>query len=156
MTGPSPPSDSVSPTPPPKLLDRVRWHLRVKHYSIRTEQAYVDWIRRFILFHNKRHPDMMGEEEITSFLTHLAVERHVAASTQNQALSALLFFFQQVLDRKLDFMDKIERVSRPATIPVVFTRKEARSVLDRLHGEYRLMAELLYGHGKLSLRAIGT
>src|SRR5437016_10744798 len=102
MFGVSPSTAAVASSP--KLLDRVRWHLRVKHYSIRTEQAYVDWIRRFILFHNKRHPDTMGEEEITSFLTHLAVKRHVAASTQNQALSALLFLFQQVLDRKLDFM----------------------------------------------------
>jgi hypothetical protein len=87
---------SVSPTtaavaPSPRLLDRVRWHLRVKHYSIRTEQAYVDWIRRYILFHRKRHPNEMGEKEITEFLTHLAVEKSVAASTQNQAFSALLF-----------------------------------------------------------------
>ena len=142
---------SVSSTPAPKLLDRVRWHLRVKHYSIRTEQAYLDWIRRFILFHEKRHPDTMGEEQISAFLTYLAVQRHVAASTQNQALCALLFLYTQVLDRKLDFMDKIERVTRPAKIPVVFTREEARSVLDRLNGEYRLMVELLYGHVKASL-----
>lgn len=132
--------------PSPKLLDRVRWHLRVKHYSLRTEQAYVDWIRRYILFHHKRHPDDMGEEEIAQFLTHLAVERHVAASTQNQALSALLFLYQQVLDRRLDFLD-IERVKRPPKIPVVFTRTEARDVLNQLEGRYRLMAELLYGSG---------
>jgi site-specific recombinase XerD len=81
----------------PKLLDRVRWHLRVKHYSIRTEQAYVDWIRRYILFHRKRHPNEMGEREITEFLTHLAAEKNVAASTQNQAFAALLFLYQQVL-----------------------------------------------------------
>jgi len=131
----------------PKLLDRVRWHLRVKHYSIRTEQAYVDWIRRFILFHGKRHPAEMGETEIAAFLTHLAVNRNVAASTQNQALSALLFLYQQVLERKLGFMDKIERVTRPPKIPVVFTRSEARAVLDQLRGSYRLMGELLYGSG---------
>src|SRR6202035_1033249 len=91
---------NVSPASP-KLLDRVRWHLRAKHYSIRTEGAYVDWIRRFILFHGKRHPDEMGEEEISAFLSHLAVNKNVAASTQNQALSALLFLYHQVLARKL-------------------------------------------------------
>ena len=131
----------------PKLLDRVRWHLRVKHYSIRTEQAYVDWIRRYILFHRKRHPNDMSEREITEFLTHLAVEKRVAASTQNQAFAALLFLYQQVLDRKLDFIDKVERVTRPAKLPVVFTPSEARSVLAQLKGDYRLMAELLYGSG---------
>jgi integron integrase len=131
----------------PKLLDRVRRHLRVKHYSIRTEQAYVDWIRRYILFHYKRHPTEMGEKEITRFLTHLAVEKNVAASTQNQAFSALLFLYQQVLDRKLDFIDNVQRVTRPAKLPVVFTRAEAHAVLARMHGEHQLMAELLYGAG---------
>lgn len=131
----------------PKLLDRVRQHLRVKHYSIRTEQAYVDWIRRFILFHGKRHPDQMDETEITAFLTHLATDRHVAASTQNQALSALLFLYQDVLERKLDFMENIERVKRPPKVPVVLTPREIRSVLAQLNGDYRLMAELLYGSG---------
>ena len=131
----------------PKLLDRVRWHLRVKHYSIRTEHAYVDWIRRYILFHRKRHPNEMGEKEITEFLTHLAVEKSVAASTQNQAFSALLFLYQQVLDRKLDFIDNVQRVTRPAKLPVVFTPRESRSVLAQLKGDYRLMAELLYGSG---------
>ena len=131
----------------PKLLDRVRWHLRVKHYSIRTEQVYVDWIRRFILFHRKRHPNEMGECEITEFLTHLAVNKHVAASTQNQAFAALLFLYQQVLDRKLDFIDNVQRVMRPAKLPVVFTPAEACAVLAHLKGDYRLMAELLYGSG---------
>ena len=131
----------------PKLLDRVRWHLRVKRYSIRTEAAYVEWVRRFILFHGKRHPAEMSEQEISAFLTHLAVEKNVAASTQNQAFSALLFLYQQVLDRKLDFINNVQRVKRPAKIPVVFTPKEARGVLDELAGEYRLMAELLYGSG---------
>ena len=97
----------------PKLLDRVRWHLRVKHYSIRTEESYVDWIRRFIVFHGKRHPDQMGEEKIADFLSHLANERHVSASTQNQAFSALLFLYQQVLERKLEFIAGVERVTRP-------------------------------------------
>lgn len=111
----------------PKLLDRVRSDLRVKHYSTRTEKAYIDWIRRFILFHGKRHPTEMGEKEISAFLTHLAVERHVAASTQNQAFCALLFLYQQVLQLKLDFIDDVARVKRPAKIPVVFTREEARA-----------------------------
>jgi integron integrase len=137
----------AAPASPPKLLDRVRWHLRVKHYSIRTEQAYIDWIRRFILFHSKRHPSNMGEQEISAFLTHLAVDRHVAASTQNQAFCALLFLYQEVLGRKLDFIDNVTRVKRPPKVPVVFTREEARATLDELHGEYRLMAELLYGSG---------
>jgi integron integrase len=140
----------ASPAPlvsSPKLLDRVRWHLRLKHYSLRTEIAYVDWIRRFILFNGKRHPETMGEHEISAFLTHLAVDRHVAASTQNQALSALLFLYQQVLDRKLDFMDNVERVKRPPKVPVVFTPAETRTVLAQLTGDYRLMAELLYGSG---------
>jgi integron integrase len=121
--------------------------LRVKHYSIRTEQAYVDWIRRYILFHRKRHPSEMGEREITEFLTHLAVEKHVAASTQNQAFAALLFLYQQVLERKLDFIDNVQRVTRPARLPVVLTPSEARAVLAHLKSEYRLMAELLYGSG---------
>jgi integron integrase len=131
----------------PKLLDRVRWLLRGKHYSIRTEQAYVDWIRRFILFHSKRHPNEMGEKEISEFLTHLAVEKIVAASTQNQAFSALLFLYQQVLERKLDFIDNVQRITRPAKLPVVFTPTEAHSVLAHLKGDYRLMGELLYGAG---------
>lgn len=135
-----------SPAPAPKLLDRVRWHLRVKHYSIRTEAVYLDWIRRFILFHHKRHPNEMGEAEIAAFLTNLAVEGNVAASTQNQALSALLFLFQQVLDRKLEFI-AVERVRRPPKLPVVFTRAEARAVLAHLKGDYRIMAHLLYGSG---------
>jgi integron integrase len=131
----------------PRLLDRVRWHLRGKHYSIRTEQSYVDWIRRFILFHRKRHPKEMGEKEISEFLSHLAVEKNVAASTQNQAFSALLFLYQQVLDRKLQFIGDVQRVTRPAKLPVVFTPAEVRAVLAQLKGDYRLMAELLYGAG---------
>lgn len=142
----------LSPTPTqtpssPRLLDRVRWHLRVKHYSIRTEQAYTDWVRRYILFHRKRHPAEMGEKEIAAFLSHLAVEGRVAASTQNQALSALLFLYQQVLERKLQFIDGVERVRRPPKLPVVLTRAEARAVLAHLKGDYLLMAHLLYGSG---------
>ncbi len=131
----------------PKLLDRVRWQLRVKHYSIRTEEAYVDWIRRYILFQGKRHPNEMGEAEISQFLSHLAVNKRVAASTQNQAFSALLFLYHHVLDRKLSFIDDIQRVTRPPKLPVVFTPAETRSVLKKMNGEHQLMAELLYGAG---------
>ena len=136
----------VSP-PGAKLLDRVRWHLRVKHYSIRTEKTYLDWIRRFILFHGKRHPADMGEEEIAAFLSHLAIDGRVAASTQNQAFSALLFLYGQVLERKLDYVAGVERVSRPPKLPVVFTRAEARAALAHMKGDYRLMVHLLYGSG---------
>ena len=131
----------------PKLLDRVRWHLRVKHYSLRTEELYLQWIRRFILFHEKRHPAEMGEEEIAAFLSHLAIHGRVAASTQNQAFSALLFLYQQVLDRKLDYLAGVERVKRPPKLPVVLTKKEAQAVIAHLSSDYRLMAELLYGSG---------
>lgn len=131
----------------PKLLDRVRGALRVAHYSVRTETAYLDWIRRFILFHRKRHPQEMGADEIREFLTHLATERNVAASTQNQALSALLFLYRVVLEQKLPWVDEFERVRRPAKVPVVFTKEEARAVLGRLNGTPRLMAHLLYGSG---------
>jgi integron integrase len=146
----NPPASMSTPTPTParpKLLDRVRWHLRIKHYSLRTEELYVQWIRRFIFFHQKRHPDEMGEEEIAAFLSHLAIDGRVAASTQNQAFSALLFLYQQVLDRKLEYLAGVERVKRPPKLPVVLTRKEAHAVIAHLSVDYRLMAELLYGSG---------
>lgn len=138
---------SVAIPTPPRLLDQVRQHLRVRHYSIRTEQAYIDWIKRFILFHGKTHPKNMGETEISAFLTHLAADRNVAASTQNQALSALLFLYQAVLDQKLEWLGDLERVKRPPKVPVVLTPKEVRAVLNQLTGDCRLMAELLYGSG---------
>jgi integrase len=130
-----------------KLLDQVREVLRLKHYSIRTEEAYVDWIRRFILHHEKRHPAQMGEPEITAFLTDLASARQVAVSTQNQALSALLFLYRNVLKREVGFLAGLERPQRLPKVPVVFTKEEVKRVLAHLNGEYRLMAELLYGSG---------
>ena len=130
-----------------KLLERVRWHIRLKRYSVRTEAAYVDWIRQFILFHQKRHPEKMGEAEIAVFLNHLATERKVSASTQNQAFHALLFLYQEVLGRKLDSIAGVERVTRPARVPVVLSKEEVRAILSRLSGSHRLMAELLYGSG---------
>jgi len=132
---------------PPKLLDQVRDRIRVKHYSIRTETQYVQWIRRYILFHGKRHPRNMGQKEIEAFLTHLAVEGGVSASTQNQALSALLFLYREVLEMEVPWLDKVVRAKRPQRMPVVLTRQEVRSVLERMSGVYGLMGALLYGTG---------
>lgn len=131
----------------PKLLDQVRDVIRRKHFSLRTERTYCDWIRRFILYHRKRHPKEMGETEITEFLTHLARDGLVAASTQNQALSALLFLYREVLQRDIGWLDKVQRAKRPARLPVVLTHDEARGVFLNLHGRHRLMAGLLYGSG---------
>lgn len=132
---------------PPKLLDRVRDRLRIKHYSIRTETQYLQWVRRFILFHGKRHPQEMGAAEVEAFLTHLAVEGKVAAATQNQALSALLFLYREVLEIKLPWLDNVVRAKRPARLPVVLTRHEVTAVLDRMAGVHGLMVSLLYGTG---------
>lgn len=131
----------------PKFLEEVRRALRLRHYSIRTERTYLDWIRQFILFHGKRHPNDLGEAEVSAFLTHLAADRNVAASTQNQALSALLFLYQQFLQRRLGFLDDVERAKRPPKLPVVLTKTEAQAVIEHLPGSYRLMANLLYGSG---------
>jgi integron integrase len=133
--------------PPPRLLDRVRAALRARHFSRRTEEAYVAWIRRYIFFHDKRHPAHMGAPEVTRFLTSLAVDRHVAASTQNQALSALLFLYRDVLEVDLPWLDGIVRAKRPQRLPIVLTRDEVRAVLRALQGVPRLMACLLYGSG---------
>jgi len=136
-----------SPSRPPRLFDRVREAARVRHYSRRTESAYLAWIRRFIFFHGKRHPAEMGAPEITKFLSSLAVEGNVAASTQNQALSALLFLYRDVLEQDLPWLDDVVRAKRPARIPVVLTRDEVRTLLLQMHGVPRLMAMLLYGAG---------
>ena len=132
---------------PPKLLDQVRDRIRVKHYSIRTEAQYVQWIKRFILFHGKRHPQGMGAAEVEAFLTHLAVEGKVSASTQNQALSALLFLYKEVLLIDLPWLDNVVRAKQPQRLPCVLTRTEVRGVLTRMSGIYGLMANLLYGTG---------
>jgi integron integrase len=138
----------ASPGPPrPRLLDRVREALRTRHYSHRTEKAYIHWIKRDIFFHGKRHPAQMGAAEVTEFLTSLAIRDRVAASTQNQALSALLFLYRQVLDVELPWLDDVVRAKRPQRLPVVLTRAEVRAVLERLDGVPRLMAFLLYGAG---------
>jgi len=131
----------------PKLLDQVRDAIRLRHYSIRTEQAYTDWIRRFILFHNKRHPREMAEPEVTAFLTHLARVGNVAASTQNQALSALLFLYKEVLKQEIGWLDSVERAKKPPKLPVVLTAKEVQQIFAHLSGTEKLMAQLLYGSG---------
>lgn len=131
----------------PKLLDLLRDRLRLKHYSIRTETQYVQWVRRFILFHGKRHPQEMGAKEVEAFLTHLAVEGRVAAATQNQAFSALLFLYRELLHINLPWLDEVVRAKRPARLPVVLTREEVQSVLGRTEGTYGLMLRLLYGTG---------
>lgn len=131
----------------PRLLDRVRTTMRLGHYSRRTERAYVQWIRRFVLFHDKRHPAEMGYAEVTRFLSALAVERRVSASTQNQALAALRFLYGHVLGVALPWMEELVRAARPERLPVVLSREEVRAVLHCLHGTHRLMAFLLYGAG---------
>jgi integron integrase len=131
----------------PKFIEQMRSFMRARRYSLRTEQTYLDWVRRFILFHAKRHPREMAETEIVEFLTHLATQRNVAASTQNQALSALLFLYQQFLGKELGRLDGALRASRPPRLPVVLTREEVRAVLAHVRPPYRLMAELLYGSG---------
>lgn len=132
---------------PRKLLDQVRDAIRRKHYSIRTEEAYVYWIKRYIYFHNKRHPNDMDGPEIESFLTHLAVEQNVAASTQNQAMNALLFLYREVLNKKLTHSINAVRAKEPKRIPVVMTRDEVQKVISHLSGTHKLMAKLLYGSG---------
>jgi integron integrase len=130
-----------------KLLDQLREKIRVKHYSVRTELAYVNWARQLILFHQKQHPRDMGEREVSQFLSYLALKRHVAASTQNQALSALVFLYGEVIGKPLDWLEGVERAKRPAKLPVVLTREEVRAVLRHLEGSKWLMASLLYGAG---------
>ena len=131
----------------PRLLDQLRAAIRVRHYSIRTEESYVRWVREFILFHHKRHPEDLGEAEVSRYLTHLAVNHKVTASTQNQALSALLFLYRNVLKRELGQFQDIEKAKRPQRLPMVFTREEVRAVLAQLEGTEWLMASLLYGAG---------
>ena len=138
----------------PRLLDQVRGQIRLKHYSIRTEQAYVDWIKRFILHFGKRHPRELGAADVEAFLTHLAVAGNVAASTQNQAKSALLFLYREVLETELPWLDNVERARAPKRLPVVLTRDEVHAVLSRLSGTHWLIASLLYGAGLRIMEAL--
>jgi len=131
----------------PRLLDQVRETIRRKYYSRKTEEAYVHWIKRFIYFTGKRHPAALGEPEVTAFLSDLAVKRRVAASTQNQALSAVLFLYKEVLGRELGWMDGIQRATRPPRLPTVLTREEANRLLRGMVGTRWLLASLMYGAG---------
>ncbi len=131
----------------PKLLNQVQNRIRAKHYSIRTEQAYLDWIKKFILYHGKRHPVDMGETEICDYLTHLAVKRKVASSTQNQALSAILFLYREIIKKDLEEFEDLIRAKRPSRLPVVFTPEETKKILIQLEGTNWLMGHLLYGSG---------
>jgi integron integrase len=137
------------------LLDQVRNKLRLKHYSVRTETAYVQWIKRFIIFHEKQHPSNMGKEEVEAFLTSLAVDRNVSAATQSQALSALLFLYKEVLETPLPWLDEITRVTRPARLPVVLTRDEVQRLLARIEDPVTgLIVRLLYGSGMRVLECL--
>ena len=138
---------SPAGAPKPRLLDRVRQAIRTRHYSSKTEEAYVGWIRRFIVFHNKRHPSEMGEAEIGQFLSSLARDSHVSASTQNQALNALLFLYHRVLEKEIGLIHGVVRAKRPRRLPVILTKEEIKRLLDCLHGTPWLMAMLLYGAG---------
>ncbi len=140
-------ASDTKPTEPPRLLDQVRGKIRLKHYSIRTEQAYADWIKRYILHFDKRHPKEMGAAEVEVFLTHLAVAGKVSASTQNQAKSALLFLYREVLEQELPWLDNVEQAKTPKRLPVVLTQAEVQAMLSRLQGAPWLMASLLYGAG---------
>jgi len=137
----------------PKLLDQVRERIRTLHYSIRTEEAYVEWIRRFILFHQKRHPAEMGKVEIEAFLTYLAVKRQVSASTQSQAKAALLFLYQKILKHEVDWLKDVVAAKQPQRLPTVLTVDEVRTLLARLEGLPWLIASLLYGSGLRILEA---
>jgi len=133
--------------PKPKLLDQVREAIRTRHYSGKTEKAYVHWIKRFIFFHNKRHPMEMAEAEIGQFLSSLAMDGHVSASTQNQAFNAILFLYDQVLGKKIGLIDGVVRARRPQRLPVVLTKDEVKEIINHMSGVPRLMVILLYGAG---------
>jgi len=148
------PSSADAGSDAPRLLDRLREAIRVRHYSLRTEDTYIDWVRRFILFHGKRHPVELGAAEVAAFLTHLAVERGVAPTTQNQAKSALLFLYRVVLDMQLPWLDEIVAAKDRRRLPVVLTSGEVRALLNELDGTMGLVAALLYGTGVRLLEAL--
>ncbi len=140
--------------PEPRLLDQIRNRIRLKHYSIRTEETYVEWVRRFVRFHQKRHPKEMGAAEVEAFLTHLAVHGKVSASTQNQAKSGLLFLYKEVLGQELPWLDGIEAAKRPERLPVVLTREEVDAILAGVEGTPGLILRLLYGTGMRILECL--
>jgi len=130
-----------------KLLDQVRIHLRTLHYSKRTEEAYINWIRRYIIFHNKTHPEKLGKDHIRSYLNYLAVERNVSASTQNQALQGILFLYKEIIHKDVGWIDDIKCPLKPKHIPVVYTKAEAHTIIQHMVGLPKLIAGLLYGSG---------
>ena len=144
----------AAPSQPPRLLQQVREKIRYKHYSIRTESAYVEWVKRFIFFHERRHPRDMGAAEIERFLTHLAVEGKVAAATQNQAKSALLFLYREVLEVQLPWLDNVESAKTPKRLPVVLTQPEVLAILLQMEGRQQLIGRLLYGTGMRILECL--
>ena len=145
----------AAPAPaPPRLLDSLRHAVRVRHYSIRTEDTYLDWVRLFILLHGKRHPRDLGGAEVAAFLAHLAVERGVAPSTQNQAKSALLFLYREVLQIELPWLDEVIAAMVQRRLPVVLTPSEARALLHQLSGTMGLVCSLLYGTGMRVLEGL--
>ena len=146
--------NSPLPTQPPKLLEQVSAKMRVKHYSLRTEKSYIDWIKRYIWHHGKRHPKDMGAVEVEAFLTHLAVDRNVSASTQNQAKSALLYLYKEVLGVELPWLDNVTQAKVPQRLPVVLTQAEVQAVLSRMDGTMWLIASLLYGSGLRIMEAL--
>ena len=146
--------EQIIPNPKARLLDQVREVMRLKHYSLRTEQTYIQWIKRFIFFHQQRHPREMGAPEVKAFLTDLAVRHRVAASTQNQGLNALVFLYQKVLDMSLGEIGEYARAKRPQRLPVVLTREEVQRLLAAMKDTYQLMARLLYGTGMRLMECI--
>lgn len=147
-------SDSLTPEERKALGRRLREELRVLHYAIRTEKAYVDWVKRFLIFHNWRHPDQIGEAGVNQYLTHLAVNRKVSEGTQTQALSAILFFYKKVLNADLDYVNGFRRAYKPRKIPVVFSPQEARAVIEQLPDGSKLIAQLMYGGGLRLMEAL--
>ncbi|MDR3413799.1 MAG: integron integrase [Formivibrio sp.] len=150
-------TSSVPTAPAPRLLDQARDRLRLKHYSLRTEQAYLGWIKRYIIFHNKRHPAGMGKVEVEAFLSHLATDRNVAAATQGQgqALAAILFLYQEVLEQELPWLDDITRAKRPARLPSVLRQDEVMDLIRRVDDpELSLIVRLLYGTGMRLLECL--
>ena len=145
---------TINQTQPPKLLDQVVAKMRVKHYSLRTEKTYIDWIKRYIWHFDKRHPKDMGAAEVEVFLTHLAVDRNVSASTQNQAKSALLYLYKEVLCIELPWLDNVTQAKVPQRMPVVLTQAEVQAVLSRMDGTMWLIASLLYGSGLRIMEAL--
>lgn len=144
----------LSPEQRKLLGQRIRNELRTLHYGLRTEKSYLDWIKRFLMFHDWRKPSTMSEPEINAFLTHLAVDRKVAESTQTQALSAILFLYKKVLDAELDYVNGFKRAYKPRRVPVVFSPDEAKAVLANLDGLHHLMASLMYGGGLRLMEAV--